>query len=116
MPRSRLIRLGLHIAPILLAQQAGPACSLMVVAGGCEFSRQEYWSGLPFPSQGDLPNPGIEPKVPRVCRFIDTIAEWGRRGGELLNEFNVSVVNIENTMMDRMVEHYKCLIPLICTF
>ena len=26
-----------------------------------EFSRQEYWSGLPFPSSGDLPNPGIEP-------------------------------------------------------
>ena len=26
------------------------------------FSRQEYWSGLPFPSPGDLPNPGIEPR------------------------------------------------------
>ena len=26
-----------------------------------EFSRPEYWSGLPFPSSGDLPNPGIEP-------------------------------------------------------
>ena len=26
-----------------------------------EFFRQEYWSGLPFPSPGDLPNPGIEP-------------------------------------------------------
>ena len=26
-----------------------------------EFSRQEYWSGLPFPSPGDLSNPGIEP-------------------------------------------------------
>ena len=26
-----------------------------------EFSRQEYWSGLPFPSLGDLPNPGIKP-------------------------------------------------------
>ena len=25
------------------------------------FSRQEYWSGLPFPTPGDLPNPGIEP-------------------------------------------------------
>ena len=25
------------------------------------FPRQEYWSGLPFPSPGDLPNPGIEP-------------------------------------------------------
>ena len=29
-----------------------------------EFSRQEYWSGLPFPSPGDIPNPGIEPKSP----------------------------------------------------
>ena len=27
-----------------------------------EFSRQEYWSGLPFPSPGDLPHPGIEPR------------------------------------------------------
>ena len=26
-----------------------------------EFPRQEYWSGLPFPSPGGLPNPGIEP-------------------------------------------------------
>ena len=26
-----------------------------------ELTRQEYWSGLPFPSPGDLPNPGIEP-------------------------------------------------------
>ena len=26
-----------------------------------EFSRQEYWSGLPFPPPGDLPDPGIEP-------------------------------------------------------
>ena len=28
------------------------------------FSRQEYWSGLPFPSPGGLPNPGIEPRSP----------------------------------------------------
>ena len=30
------------------------------------FSRQEYWSGLPFPFPGDLPNPGIEPKSPAL--------------------------------------------------
>ena len=30
------------------------------------FSRQEYWSGLPFPSPGDLPNPGIEPRSPSL--------------------------------------------------
>ena len=31
-----------------------------------EFSRQEYWSGLPFPSPGDLPDPGIEPGSPTL--------------------------------------------------
>ena len=31
-----------------------------------EFSRQEYWSGLPFPSPGDLPNPVIEPRSPAL--------------------------------------------------
>ena len=30
------------------------------------FSRQEYWSGLPCPSTGDLPNPGIEPRSPTL--------------------------------------------------
>ena len=30
------------------------------------FSRQEYWSGLPFPSRGDLPDPGIEPGSPAL--------------------------------------------------
>ena len=29
-------------------------------------SRPEYWSGLPFPSPGDLPNPGIEPRFPTL--------------------------------------------------
>ena len=31
-----------------------------------EFSRQEYWNELPFPSLGDLPNPGIEPGSPTL--------------------------------------------------
>ena len=30
------------------------------------FSRKEYWSGLPFPSPGDLPNPGIKPRSPTL--------------------------------------------------
>ena len=35
------------------------------------FSRQEYWSGLPFPSPGDLPDPGIEPRSPAL--WADTL-------------------------------------------
>ena len=38
-----------------------------------EFSKQEYWSGLPFPSPGDLPDPGIEPRSPALAgRFFTT--------------------------------------------
>ena len=37
------------------------------------FPRQEYWSGLPFPSPGDLPDPGIEPMSPALAgRFFTT--------------------------------------------
>ena len=34
-----------------------------------EFSRQEYWSGLPFPPPGDLPDPGIEPTLKQYSAF-----------------------------------------------
>ena len=37
-----------------------------------EFPRQEYWSGLPFPSPGDLPNPGIEPTRCITRLFLTT--------------------------------------------
>ena len=37
------------------------------------FSRQEYWSGLPFPSPGDLPDPGIKPESPALASGFFTI-------------------------------------------
>ena len=39
---------------------------LFVTRWTMALSRQEYWSGLPFPSPGDLPNPGIEPRSPEL--------------------------------------------------
>ena len=45
------------VAPWTVAYQAPPSMG---------FSRQEYWSGLPFPSPGDLPHPGIEPGSPTL--------------------------------------------------
>ena len=45
----------LFATPWTVAFQAPPSLG---------FSRQEYWNGLPFPSPGDLPNPGIEPRSP----------------------------------------------------
>ena len=45
-----------------------------------EFSRQEYWHGLPFPSLGDLPDPGIKPTSlasPALAgRFFTTSSPW----------------------------------------
>ena len=44
------------------------------------FSRQNYWSGLPLPSPGDLPNPGIEPmsllSPALAARLFTTSAIW----------------------------------------
>ena len=42
------------------------------------FSRQEYWSGLPFPSPGDLPDPGIEPRSPTLQADSLTSAPPGK--------------------------------------
>jgi len=47
----------LFVTPWTVAHQASPSMG---------FSRQEYWSGLPFPPPGDLPDPGIEPRTPTL--------------------------------------------------
>ena len=60
------------------------ACSVYIVACqvslSMEFSRQESWSGLPFPSPGDLPDPGIEPAYlassALAGRFFTTSTTW----------------------------------------
>ena len=52
-----LSRVRLFVTPRTVACQAPPSMG---------FSRQECWSGLPFPSPGDLPNPGIEPESPAL--------------------------------------------------
>ena len=52
-----LSRVRLFVTPWTVAHQASPSMG---------FSRQEYWSGLPFPSPGDLPDPGIKPRSPAL--------------------------------------------------
>ena len=52
-----LSRVHFFATPWTVAYQAPPSM---------EFSRQEYWSGLPFPSPGDLLDPGIEPRSPAL--------------------------------------------------
>ena len=43
-----------------------------------EFSRQEYWSGLSFPSPGNLPDPGIEPMSPALAGGLLTSEPPGK--------------------------------------
>ena len=52
-----LSHVQLFTTPWTVAHQAPPSM---------EFSSQEYWSGFPFPSPGDLPDPGIEPGSPTL--------------------------------------------------
>ena len=52
-----LSHVQLLVTPWTVAYQAPPSIG---------FSRQEYWSGLPFPSPGDLPNPRIKPGSPTL--------------------------------------------------
>ena len=44
-----------------------------------KFSRQEYWGGLPFPSLGDLPDPGIEPRYPALWADSSPAEPPGKR-------------------------------------
>ena len=52
-----LSHVRLFVTPRTVAHQAPPSM---------EFSREEYWSGLPFPPPGDLPDPGIKPGSPAL--------------------------------------------------
>ena len=62
-----LSHVRLLATPWTVAQQAPPSMG---------FSRQEYWSRLPFPSPGDLPDPGIEPRSPALQ--ADTLTYRGK--------------------------------------
>ena len=68
---SRLSRVQLFPTPWTVAHQAPRPM---------DFSKQEYWSELPFPPPGDLPKPGILPtSLPALADgFFTTSATWGR--------------------------------------
>ena len=59
---------------LTLCDPNGLACQAPL---SMEFSRQKYWSGFPFPSPEDLPNPVIEPGSHALAsRFFTTGATW----------------------------------------
>ena len=64
-----LSRVRLFVTPWTVAYQASQSM---------EFSREEYWSGLPFPSPGDLPDPEIKPGSPTLQADALTSAPPGK--------------------------------------
>ena len=57
------------------------------------FSRQEYWSGLPLPSPGDLPNPRIEPRSPALAKGFITTEPPGKPHTPTLQALNKYLSN-----------------------
>ena len=68
------------------------------------FSRQEYWSGLPFPSPGHLPNPGIEPGSPALQTDVSPSEPLGKPD-ERLGSFKIlrplSVANVPDFLLGK---------------
>ena len=61
------------LSRVVVSDSATPWTVACLAPLSLGFPRQEYWSGLPFPSPGDLPDPGIEPESPALTgRFFTT--------------------------------------------
>ena len=60
------------------------------------FSKQEYWSGLPFPSPGDLPNPGVEPRSPTLQADALPSEALGKSYSERNRMLNRKLPNTQN--------------------
>ena len=75
------------------------------------FPRQEYWSGLPFPSSEDLPEPGIKPMSPALAGRFFTTEPPGKTGTNIGAEPGVPRVNFQGqTYSD--ISHSPHLHPL----
>ena len=97
-----LSRVQLFATPWTIDRQAPPSM---------EFSRPEYWSGLPFPSAGHLPNPGIEPRSPTLqadsLLFVPSRKPGHEFGGTLFNPVYAKLLQSHQTLCNPM----DCSLP-----
>ena len=77
------------------------------------FPRQEYWSGLPFPSPGDLPDAGLEPRSPaiQVDSFYGFFTESPGKPYVTINLHNVimGLLSLSNIGMSRVFILHVCV-------
>ena len=92
-----LSRVWLFEIPWIVAYQDPPST---------EFSRQEYWSGLPFPSPGDLSNPRIEPRSSTLQANPFTVWATGE-AIVLFSNFQSSGIHAQNSRLIISITHWS---------
>ena len=102
-----LSRVWLSETPWAAVLQAPPAVAL-------EFSRQEDWSGFPFPSAGDLPDPGIESASPPLAGRIFTTAPPGKPS--MISDQLVSWKSKNRKLIYFVKVHWSVCACLFCTW
>ena len=75
-----------------------------------QFSRHEYWSGLPFPSPGDLPNPGIELGSPELAGRFLTV--WATREAHIYILYSMPIYVLSVNWLFWYL--YLCLYSYAC--
>ena len=73
------------------------------------FSRQEYWSGLPFPSWGYLPNPGVKPRSPALQ--VDSLPS--EPSGKPTCEYIASCESSQNKRFMCVLSYFCCVWPFV---
>ena len=99
-----LSRVRLFTTPWTVAYQPPPSMG---------FSRQDYWSGLPFPSPGDLPNPGIEPESPALqadCNAAEALTSQPPGKPRLIIVTNYKRLSVLNIVALKLVLYLKASI------
>ena len=72
-----------------------------------EFSSQESWSGLPFPTPGNLPDPGIKPtSLALASRFITTKPPWKHISKKYLTK---NIIFFLIAIINQCTRHFSCL-------
>ena len=87
-----------HVSFVTVASQAPPSVG---------FPRQEYWSGLPFPSLGDIPDPRIEPVSPALAGRFFTSEPPGKPDLSVISLIPCTDVIIYNNFP--IDGHFPCL-------
>ena len=92
----------LFVTPWTVAYQAPPSMG---------FSRQEYWSGLPFPSPGDLADPGVKPGSPSFQADALTSEPPGKDGIPSENSLTEKKKDLRK-ILNTKAESWACLITV----